>query len=173
MKHNTRIYINIGKNKIKIRKKGVQCAIQYTVDLINNNIKRNVQTWLYRVESCKCKCYETEFEIGLSPGLIIKHCFLFIKLDMFLSLSISAIFLSHIMPQDPYVLPVHFFFLFIARVIKWKVTGLSLSLSLPRYITSPPSVSTFKSSLNTYLYCVCFNWMCLYLSSRFWSSVLI
>ncbi len=56
----------------------IKCAIQYTVDLINNNInrdvqedcansKKNVQTWLYRVcthyiESCKCTCYETEFE---------------------------------------------------------------------------------------------------------------
>ncbi len=69
MKHNTReyIYINIGKNKIKIRKKirgkmchEIKCAIQYTVDLINNNLnrdvqeecahsKKNVQTWLYRV----------------------------------------------------------------------------------------------------------------------------
>ncbi len=38
-----RIYLNIGKNKIKIRKKmskmcnEIKCAIQYTVGLINNN----------------------------------------------------------------------------------------------------------------------------------------
>ncbi len=45
-----RIYINIGKNKIKIRKKirgkmcnEIKCAIQYTVDIINNNISRDVQ----------------------------------------------------------------------------------------------------------------------------------
>ncbi len=50
MKHNKRIYINIGKNKIKIRKKirgkmynEIKCALQYTVDLINNNINRDVQ----------------------------------------------------------------------------------------------------------------------------------
>ncbi len=60
MKHNKRIYINIGKNKIKIRKKirskmcnEIKCAIQYTVDLINNNINRDVQeecaNRLYRV----------------------------------------------------------------------------------------------------------------------------
>ncbi len=79
-----RIYINIGKNKIKNKKtkirdkmcNEIKCAIQYTVDLINNNInrgcaeecansKKNVQTWLYWVcthyiESCKC--YETEFK---------------------------------------------------------------------------------------------------------------
>ncbi len=61
----------------------IKCAIQYTVDLINNNInrdvqeecansKKNVQTWLCRVcthsiESCKC--YLTEFEFrSLSLG---------------------------------------------------------------------------------------------------------
>ncbi len=50
MKHNKRIYINKGKNKIKIRKQirgkmcnEITCAIQYTVDLINNNINRDVQ----------------------------------------------------------------------------------------------------------------------------------
>ncbi len=50
-----RIYINIGKNKIKIRSEmcnEIKCAIQYTVDLINNNI-RDVQeecaNRLYRV----------------------------------------------------------------------------------------------------------------------------
>ncbi len=48
--HN-RIYINIGKNKIKIRSKicnEIKCAKQYTENLINNYInrmcKRNVQT---------------------------------------------------------------------------------------------------------------------------------
>ncbi len=42
--------MNIGKNKIKIRTKiwgkmcnEIKCAIQYTVDLINNNINRYVQ----------------------------------------------------------------------------------------------------------------------------------
>ncbi len=47
------IYINIGKNKINIRRKLVKCAIQYTVDFINNNINRDVQeecaNRLYRV----------------------------------------------------------------------------------------------------------------------------
>ncbi len=49
-----RIYINIGmeknevkkirikKNKYKLKHK-IKCAGQYTVDLINNNIRRNVQ----------------------------------------------------------------------------------------------------------------------------------
>ncbi len=44
--YHKRIYINIGKNKIKIRGKmcnEIKCAIQYTVDLINNNINRDVQ----------------------------------------------------------------------------------------------------------------------------------
>ncbi len=62
MKHNTReyIYINLGKNKIKIRKKirgimcnEIKCAIQYSVVLINNNINRDMQeecaNRLYRV----------------------------------------------------------------------------------------------------------------------------
>ncbi len=42
--------MNTGKNKIKIRTKiwgkmcnEIKCAIQYTVDLINNNINRYVQ----------------------------------------------------------------------------------------------------------------------------------
>ncbi len=43
-----RIYINIGKIKYRVK-----CAIQYTVDLINNNINRDVQeecaNRLYRV----------------------------------------------------------------------------------------------------------------------------
>ncbi len=47
-----RIYINIGRNKKKIRIKikknkmcnKIKCAGQYIVDLINNNISRNVQT---------------------------------------------------------------------------------------------------------------------------------
>ncbi len=52
------IYINIGKknNNKKIKSKiynKIKCAIQYTVDLINNNIKRDVQeecaNRLYRV----------------------------------------------------------------------------------------------------------------------------
>ncbi len=59
----------------------IKCAIQYTVDLINNNINRDVQEeyanrsvhiaamrmmensecfTVYSIESCKC--YETEFE---------------------------------------------------------------------------------------------------------------
>ncbi len=41
-----RIYINIGmnkKNKNKNKKYKIKCAGQYTVDLINNNISRNVQ----------------------------------------------------------------------------------------------------------------------------------
>ncbi len=58
MKHNKRIYIKIGKKKntIKIRSKmcnEIKCAIQYTVDLINININRDVQeecaNRLYRV----------------------------------------------------------------------------------------------------------------------------
>ncbi len=60
MKQHKRININIGKNKIKIRKKirgkmcnDIKCVIQYTVDLINNNINRDVQeecaNGLYRV----------------------------------------------------------------------------------------------------------------------------
>ncbi len=47
---------NIGKNKKKIRSKmcnEIKCAIQYTVDLINNNINGDVQeecaNRLYRV----------------------------------------------------------------------------------------------------------------------------
>ncbi len=45
---------NIGKKKKKEeKKKGVICAIQHTVDLINNNINRDVQeecaNRLYRV----------------------------------------------------------------------------------------------------------------------------
>ncbi len=51
-----RIYINTDQNKIKIRSKmcnKIKCAIKYTVDLINNNINRNVQeecaNRLYRV----------------------------------------------------------------------------------------------------------------------------
>ncbi len=54
------IYINIGKNKIQIRSKirskmcnKIKCAIQYTLDLINNKINRDVQeecaNSLYRV----------------------------------------------------------------------------------------------------------------------------
>ncbi len=48
-----RIYINIGKKiKSKMCNK-IKCAIQYTVDLINNNINRDVQeecaNRLYRV----------------------------------------------------------------------------------------------------------------------------
>ncbi len=53
------IYINIGKNKIKNKKKiskmcnEIKCAIQYTLDLIHNNISRDVQeecaNRLYRV----------------------------------------------------------------------------------------------------------------------------
>ncbi len=34
--------------------------------------------------------------------------------------------------------------------------------SLPLYIRSVPSISTFKSSLKTYLYSLCSNWGCLY-----------
>ncbi len=47
-----RIYINIGKKKLRI-KCAIKCAEQYTVDLINNNLSRDVQEecaiWLYRV----------------------------------------------------------------------------------------------------------------------------
>ncbi len=62
MKHNKRIYINIGKNEIKHKNKKkkrskmcneIKCAIQSTVDLINININRDVQeecaNRLYRV----------------------------------------------------------------------------------------------------------------------------
>ncbi len=49
----------------------IKCAIQYTVDLINNNINRDVQeecvNRLYRVYTHyieSCKCYETEFEFS-------------------------------------------------------------------------------------------------------------
>ncbi len=49
-----RIYINIGKKKIKSNMcNKIKYAIQYTVDLINNNINRDVQeecaNRLYRV----------------------------------------------------------------------------------------------------------------------------
>ncbi len=39
-----RIYINIGKIKKKKMYNKIKCAEQYTVDLINNNISRDVQT---------------------------------------------------------------------------------------------------------------------------------
>ncbi len=42
--HHKRININIGKKKIKSKMcNKIKCAIQYAVDLINNNIRRNVQ----------------------------------------------------------------------------------------------------------------------------------
>ncbi len=49
-----RICINIGKKNVKIKSKTcnkVKCAIQYIVDLINNNISRDVQ------EECANRLY--------------------------------------------------------------------------------------------------------------------
>ncbi len=78
------IYINIGKkNNKKIKSKiynKIKCAIQYTVDLINNNINRDVQeecaNRLYRVYTVHIAAIrmmensEEQF-IKLSPVIVI------------------------------------------------------------------------------------------------------
>ncbi len=77
MKHNTRECIyNIGKNKKKISKmcNEIKCAIQYTVDLINNNINRDVQ------EECAYRLYRVCLFGAFLFGLFLrKYCYIIIS----------------------------------------------------------------------------------------------
>ncbi len=74
------IYINIGTkiNKIKIKSKlcnKIKCAIQYTVDLINNNINRDV------LEECANRLYRVSTQQQYGWWRIV-NVLQFIKLSL-------------------------------------------------------------------------------------------